>query len=736
MAKAKKFKLYTDSRRFLALGSKSSNPAVVLFGKLVGLLFNFFYRVGYSLVVAVKAVAAFFYLVGDGLVKSLLKIFSAARGDFIKTAKTLPRRLKNLSTKHFAQSLGVFLAVALAGWAIIGIFKYMESALEAKDQVMSSAQSGGRYLEQAVADIQNRNLASAQDKLSLAIKFFSQSRSDLSGQNILLGQVVKVLPQGRDATALLQSAELVARAAQDMVDFQEAAGQLHISAAGMVSQNQQNGAILTELETAFSRAQSNLNKAAGLIANVDPASVPQQYQKSFIAVQQNLQVFKLTLNGAARVFSLARNIISGQKNILILFENNNELRPTGGFMGTFGSLQTQDGQIQQMNVSSIYDLDGQLKDIIQPPLPIAAVTDRWYLRDSNWFADFPASARKISEFYQKEGGQNPDIIVAMTPDLIVDWLKISGPVQMPKYGVTLTADNFVEQTQAITTISDNMPTNSPKQMLADFVPVLLQKISSADKNSLLAYLAALQQNLASKQIAVYSSDPGLEKQIQTFNWGGNLWDTDSDYLMLLDSNLGATKTSLAVSEDAELTSNIGVDGTVTDQLKITRTNHNPNNPDNSNVSYLRVYVPAGSTLISSTGFEKRDLQYSDKLEYQIDSDVNNIVKNSVTENLTGTTIGLESGKTFFGNWITIDPGESTTTTLVYKLPFKLNNLDHFSLMVQKQMGAVNNNLTWSVNYAGRKVLWQNFKPSKQATAAQTSDIIIDKDYLMGMVLEK
>jgi hypothetical protein len=736
MAKAKKFKLYTHDRRFLSLGTKSSNTFVSFLIKIANMVYGFFYAVGTAVVKFMKAWASFFYFIGNGLIKAALRFLSAAKNDFTQTAKVLPRRFRQLQNLDFAKSLAVFFAVALIGWGAIGVFKFIESGLGLKDEVVSSAQYGGQYLVQAAADIKNHDLTSAQNKLALALKFFGQGQSELAGQGTALGQMVKALPQGRDADRLLQAAGLIARAGQNMVDFEILAGQLHISASGIVSQNQNNGEVFAGLNDSFNRVGVNLNQAADLIGLVNPDTLPANYRGSFTLLQSNLGIFKQALSGARQIFSVAQSLIAGNKNILILFENNNELRASGGFMGTFGSLQARDGQIQKINVSSIYDLDGQLKDIIQPPLPIVAVTPKWSLRDSNWFADFPTSAKKISQFYQKEGGQQPDVIIAMTPNLIVDWLKISGPVYMPKYGVTLSADNFVEETQAITTISDNMPTNSPKQMLADFVPVLLQKISSMDKNAQSGILAALQQNLSSKQIAVYAKEPGLEKQIQNFNWGGNLLDTDSDYLMTQDSNLGATKTNLDIGQSMKLTSTIQSDGTITDQLQITRTNNNPPNPDNSNASYFRVYVPSGSKLLSSSGFNKKDLQYPDNLNYQIDPDVYNLEKTSVTDNLTGTIIGQESGKTYFGNWIILNPGESTTTTLVYQLPFKLGDLDHYSLLVQKQMGSLNNNFTWTVNFQGRRVLWKNFDVKKQATDSLDSGIIIDKDYLLGLVLQK
>jgi hypothetical protein len=281
-----------------------------------------------------------------------------------------------------------------------------------------------------------------------------------------------------------------------------------------------------------------------------------------------------------------------------------------------------------------------------------------------------------------------------------------------------------------------MPTNSPKQMLADFVPVLIQKISFMDNDKLLQILEALEANLINKQIAFYADDKNTEQQIESFNWGGGVAKSESDYLMVLDSNLGATKTSLNVSQNLSLVTKIGSDGSLTDELTINRANNNPKNADMSNVSFLRVYVPLGSKLIANSGFDKKDLQYPPNANFQSDPDVYDWEKNSVTDNLTGTVIGQESGKTFFGNWIILDPKQSRTIKLTYQLPFKLDNPGGFSLTLQKQMGSVNSKLNWNLNFPGRKILWQSFTPGQVKTQSLNSDIIVDKDYFFGLVFSK
>ena len=741
MSKNKKLKLYTHNQRFLQLEVKNTKWPVKFFLVIYQKLFNLFYLIGNLLVKSAKFVHIFFKTAFIGLIIWVKKIFSIffnlIKNDIRNSVDTLPKRFGQIVNRKFLKEFGLFFLAAAVVWAVLLICGVIGTGFLLKDNVVSSAKFASSYMLEAAENFKNSNLASAQDRLLLAEKFFSQSQGLLSGQGGILGQILKIAPQSGDAKKLLQAAQILTKSGQTVIALKQQASGLHISAAGLVSSGQNNAEILKNLNNGVAEIYSDINRVSVLLNQINPNVLPSGYKSNFLFLKDQLDSNLPAINSSYQIYTLVSGLITGQKNVLILFENNNELRATGGFMGTFGSLQMQDGQIKKINVSSIYDLDGQLKEKnIQPPLPLVAVSPAWFLRDSNWFADFPTSVRKIAEFYQKEGGQKPDIVIAMTPDIIVNWLKITGSIAMPKYGVTLTSDNFVEQTQAITTISDNMPTNSPKQMLADFIPLLIQKISSGDKNQLPQILQAFLAGLTNKQIAFYADNADTEKQINSFNWGGSLANSDRDYLILLDSNLGATKTSLNISQNYSLVSNIGSDGSITNELTINRANNNPKNEDMSNVSFLRVYVPLGSKLVSNSGFDKKDLRYPPDVVYQIDQDVYDWEKNSVTDNLTGTIIGQESGKTFFGNWITLDPKKNRTIKLTYVLPFKLDGLDRYSLTLQKQMGAVNSQFSWNINFSGRKILWKNFEPKSQKTAKLNSDIIVDKDYLLGVVLQK
>ena len=169
---------------------------------------------------------------------------------------------------------------------------------------------------------------------------------------------------------------------------------------------------------------------------------------------------------------------NGPRKYLFLFENNQEMRPTGGFIGSYGILDIGNGRVKKLFVDDIYNPDGQLKARVIPPAPIQKMSAVWTMHDANWFPDFPTSAEKVAWFYEKTGGPTVDGVIAITPELLQDLLKVTGPIDMPEYGKTIDADNFTEVTQQEVEVDYDKDLNQPKKFVADLTPKILDKVMS------------------------------------------------------------------------------------------------------------------------------------------------------------------------------------------------------------------------------------------------------------------
>ncbi len=739
MAKQLKFKFYTQRRNFLDLTVKAGDKAGK-FKSFTGAVVNFFYYIGLGVI---KFFSKFFgtaiaicFHTGQVLISVIIKTYKAAGSDISKTAKNFPARIKLFTQRQSGRSLAIFTIIAFFGFFSIQSLHLVAKGVALKNKIITSAFLGNHYLNQAKDAFGQKDFTGAQNRFALAYQAFNQGQKETLEAGQLFNQLLGLLPQKQDADNLLSAASLVAQSGQDFIDLQTKASLLKISAAGISAGDAPLADVFAEIGSSLQQAENRLNLAASRLDKVKPQSLPPSQRDTFLQLKSKLGILLLSLNNFDEVFTLSQSFLVGQKNLLLIFANNNELRAGGGFMGTYGNLKISNGQIASMKVSSIYDLDGQLQEIIKPPHPLLNVNDRWFLRDANWFADFPSAAKTITTFYEKEGGETPDLIISITPQLIVDLLKIVGPVSLPKYGVVLTPENFVEQTQVATTLTEGLPTNSPKQILADLVPILLQKLSEQESGAWPQIILALQNNLNEKQIVAFAKDLNSQQQLKDFHWAGAIENTDRDYLAVVSSNLGGTKSDLSIKQALDLTTTIKPDGAIINDLSITRTNLLPPLAKTNNDSFLRIYVPKGSKLISNTGFDFKDLSYPERLDYKINDDLYTWEVNSVQDVVTGTTIGQEAGKTFFGNWLNVKGGETRTVKLSYELPFKVSNIDRYSLLAQKQIGSLPPTLNWHLNFSGWQIAWKNFDTESLNTSDLSQTWTLNKDYLPGLVLQK
>ncbi len=449
----------------------------------------------------------------------------------------------------------------------------------------------------------------------------------------------------------------------------------------------------------LTKALPDLEAADASLALVTLDDVPEEKRAVFLDAREKLS----TLVGATREFldqeRLFRELLgaNGPRKYLFLFQNNHEIRPTGGFIGSYGLLDMKDGEVRKFFVDGIFNPDGQLKVNIVPPQPIQKVSAGWSLHDSNWFPDFPASAEKASYFYEKTGGPTVDGVIAITPDVIRDLLRVFGPVEMKEYGVTIDADNFVSTIQEEVETRYDREENQPKKILSDLAPILLDRMfASRDPKALLAVIRTLSENLSEKHILVYLKNADGEVLLDRFGWSGRILSSEKDYLSVVNTNINGYKTDGVIDESIEHTAKIREDGSVVDTVRVTRKHTGGRTSyewwNKVNADYLRVYVPKGSKLLSAKGYTremvKSPLDYS-ALGFREDSDIVNEEGHVSIDPETGTRIGEEFGKTVFGNWTYVSPGETMTLEYEYILPFRVieDGKISYASLYQKQSGS-------------------------------------------------
>lgn len=356
------------------------------------------------------------------------------------------------------------------------------------------------------------------------------------------------------------------------------------------------------------------------------------------------------------------------RTYLLLLQNNTELRPTGGFIGTFGNLTVKNAKLVNFDTENVYNLDEPAKayntKVPPPPIQKYLKQAQWFFRDVNWDPDFPTTARSAIDFYHDERGpiSHFDGVIAFTPRLIEDLLRATGPITIKDQ--VFNAENIVEKLQYEVEVGfakDGINIYNRKQIIDDLAQVLKEKLLAFKGDEIRALLPLVTQAFNEKQAMIYFTDPNLQKAAANFNWDNRIKETAGDYVYVVDANLGSLKTDPAISRVINYSLHPEAkDRSMVATVKITYTNGGKFDWKTTRYrTYTRLYVPLGSTLITAEGNEE-PLAITDS-----------------------------HGKTVFGTFISIEPEDSETLTFSYKLPAGLVNKiseGNYSLLVQKQAG--------------------------------------------------
>ena len=615
---------------------------------------------------------------------------------------------------HFSKSslpvVAGYLAWSLLFLSVFPLIGNFEKARSVKKQVLGTVSSAYGDLQAAKDSIVAADFQNADKNLTLAYSGFSQALKEFKGLNA----VAESLPAAKDAKALIVAAQEATLGLQHLNAGMDLWLSIRFGEKGLQSSGGDDGA--AKLQAGFENfasAKNYLSGAAEIFSSINLDSFPDDVKLKVSSASSLIEKLLLGVEDFDRLQSLPALFFQDQpKTYLLLFQNNRELRATGGFIGTYGLATFQSGELSNLKIETVYNPDGQLKKTISPPGPLQRfLTKRWAMRDSNWFFSFPDSARKAGEFLKLETGVVADGVIAITPKLFENLLRLTGPISMPAYGVVLTADNFVDQVQYQTSVVYDRKLNQPKKFLSDFAPILLQRVSQLDAGGWLSSLQFVLAALDEKDMMISLAGGATAVQLESLNWAGQVRQSVGDYLAVVNSNVGAGKTDQDILQDIRLEAELSPDGTQTNTLLIKR-RHNAGVEKEfpTNADFMRVYVPEGSVLVSASGFDDIPFYPSSLSGQATDPDLEKWDKSITLKPAESVQILQESGKTVFAGWIVLPPGEERETKLVYRVSVRRQEgqFGYYSLLAQKQPGASPTTLEASfILPNGKEVLWSN-----------------------------
>ena len=406
----------------------------------------------------------------------------------------------------------------------------------------------------------------------------------------------------------------------------------------------------------------------------------------------------------------------GSKSYLILVQNEDELRTTGGFITTVGNVIVHDGEILKLHFEGVDNEEDWTK-----PFPIAPWQLQDYmnariliLRDSNWFTNFPISASWAKYLYSYNHTGRLDGVIAFDQQFLVMLLGALGPLDVEGAPYAITSGNVIDYMRsAKEPPAGEVPADGfyRKDFIRNIADAVLKELVSGRYKDWRGLAVTLTRALDERHLLVQFEDPVVESLLAEQDWDGAVRPFSGDFLMTTDSNVGFNKTNalmdISLSYDVDLTDVSSPMGS----LVLTHKNNSSRDVeciqfdagqvpddylypmDRCYWSYTRVYKQAGTKLLDASPHDipAKWMLLAQAVPARVD-----ILDEEIDE-VQG-----------FGTLVVVPGGQSLNTGFDFALPAAVvaSNEDDpklytYRLKVQKQPGTLANPLIVRIHLPNR-----------------------------------
>ncbi|MDO8503177.1 MAG: DUF4012 domain-containing protein [bacterium] len=595
---------------------------------------------------------------------------------------------------------GIAIAVIFLLLVVFGVLPAIGAYTSAKKMV-SSAQD----LEKAVGSQNIDQMRTSLVQIKKDLASFDSSLGRLSWATIVPfvgGYVKDAKAMGKGGLAGADAGEIILTTIEPYSDFLGLDGGKQEEDGAKTAEDRINF-IVTTIGDIAPKLDSIGEKTAVLsqeLNTIDPNRYPENFKGKPVRSQLRriIDLVNTLHNFVSRGKPLLEQApyllgIGQERKYLFLFQNDKELRPTGGFITAYSIVKVKDGKFDQVSSNDIYNLDARLNSRIPAPEPIKKylpLVNYWNLRDMNLSPDFKVSMDTFSENYKKTRSPEVDGIIAVDTKPLVDLLSVMGTIGVPGFGnfsakddprcncpqVIYELESFADVAGPIVwdDISGKIVFKPPhadnrKLILGPLMNSLIANAMGQPKEKLPDLFEAGWNALLEKHILLYLFNADAQRASEEFGLAGRIKDFDGDYLHINDSNFAGAKSNLYVDQEVDLTVEPGKDS-ATNVLSIRYKNPQKhdgwlNGPFRD---WFRVYVPKGSELIDSTGSE------------------------------VPVTFSEDLGKTVFEGFFTLRPEGVLEVKITYKTPVKKDG--DYKILIQKQAGTEGS--AYTVSVGGRR----------------------------------
>jgi hypothetical protein len=617
---------------------------------------------------------------------------SAGRG-----ASQPPRRRRHRPWwRRHGRVLAALAATAglIAVLAIVAVVRYLP-LLDDVRVLRATADTAAAQATAAGLQLDRPTLNTLQAELNDASRRLDDLSSAVHSDPLvaLLRAFPPTRPQVQGATAIVDAAQDLARAGQDGLG---AAGkyvairEAHAADPAGSSTMANLVELMATSTTQAADADAAVHAARDALATLPP-NLAGPLESAAASLQRRVDQFGPPLDAYVQADTILPGIAgwNGQRRYLVLAEDPAELRPTGGFAGTYGIVTFQGGHLTSHVFQNTLSLDlkpgqpyvtppGPLKDHLLGKYP-------WQLADANWSPDFPASAQDAIRLYTIESGDT-DVqgVIALTTYAIDDLLTVTGPIAVPEYGTTvaagqttLTALQYTRQSR-----TEGVDRKVFLQVFANRLLDALLALPSSKWPALLTQLGVIDQQ---RQAMAWFKAPAEEQLVAANGWDGAVRQDPGDYVYAVDANVApASKYNLVTQRSQSLAVQIDAVGDAHDTLTLSWDNTVLTSALGAEIRSW----PATGTSTNGVMGDWAQVLVPDMSRLQ------SVSGGSFSEITGPEQLGSVAGRSSFGNYLYLPPG-ATSLTYSWISPYAADvdaTGGTYELTVQKQPGTVANPL--------------------------------------------
>jgi Protein of unknown function (DUF4012) len=552
------------------------------------------------------------------------------------TASTAARRWPRLSASGRSQrrprallALGIVVViVACSGIASVLAYASVKAqASQLQAQLTVHLQAAQSELEAAKASLKSANSSHDEKLIAQADVHFTSAKvqfmvaRQIADSSQLLQQLEAMPSIGDLARSRLTAVDGIADMGVAISDagleLDKLDGQLIKPASAGGQQGRTLLTVLDQTNKSLVVVRAYLDRAQKAAAQVDTGVLPAGQQAAFVKARATISSAIAAADEFEQLVPIITEVLGGNgaRTYLIEQVNPSELRPGGGFIGTYSVLRADQGTLSLIRSGNAIDFvpgfltgtraaPGQ-PGYVAPPGPIREFIPgtSWSFIDSNFFPDFPSNAQAGERFAQPYVG-HIDGVISMDYYTVAKMLELTGPLPVPGYGITLNATNFVPL--VVQYDIDQNPAH--KAILSAVAGTLMNRVATLPPAQWPALIGALNDLSGARHLQAYFNNASVEKEIDQFGWSGTLKTPGAGgYMMEVESNLGGTKANYFVTRHftVELTRS---GRTLHHKVTIDLVDNMPFSyrPQEYYSAYLRLYV---SDTASSTSDNLRPAKY-------------------------------------------------------------------------------------------------------------------------------